>query len=153
MIKGKALMIQIAESSTGTYNTIAMATSCSVSMDTSTSDVTTKDDNDQYTYNDVSSQSWQMTTENLIPYDGAGVDYAELLSYITTGTTLYINFSYLEDSLGAETTTGTWTDVATEEIILSGTCILTSLQLQAPNAENASYSATFSGKGSLTVAS
>lgn len=150
MIKGKALMIQVSTDGS-TYNTIAMATSCTVNLTSNTADTKTKDDNEQFEYNEVVSQDWTLTTENLIPVDGNGIDLTELMGYMTNGTTLYVAFSYLAGSLGEETTTGTWTGVATASQLMTGTAILNSLTVNAPNRENASYTAEFAGKGALTV--
>jgi predicted secreted protein len=41
--------------------------------------------------------------------------------------------------------------VSEAEAIIRGQTIVTSLNLNAPNKENASYSATFTGKGAFTI--
>lgn len=147
-------MIQVGTAS-GSYNTVALATSCTLDLSSSMSSTVTKDDNDLYECQEITSQDWTLSTDNLISVDSTygPVDLTTLMGYISNGTLLYVSFAYLEGSLGTQTTTGTWTGVADATDIITGTVRLTSIQANFENKNNASYTAQFAGVGAPTVAS
>ena len=96
------------------------------------------------------------TSENLYaePEGGEGHHYQDLFTYMVSRTPITAIFSIEGDSpnLGDdkfdEVPKGGWTYSKTAKA-LTGKVIITSLELNAQNGENASFTATFTGTGPL----
>jgi hypothetical protein len=93
--------------------------------------------------------SWEISTENLFTVDGKGQDYYDLFDAMTGKQELSVVFG-LKSSATIDADNG-WT-LDTANINYKGNVIITSLTLNAPNGDNASYSATFTGVGELSKA-
>lgn len=153
-MKGKAIMLSIEVG--GAYHTIAYATNHTFGASAQTSDPSTKDHNDQSVGAEVTGMSWNVNTDNLVEDNHALVNcgFKTLKEVIKAGKPINIHLRYYEDSLGKDSLNdkNDWVGkVPDAEAIISGQTIVTSLRLNAPNKENASYSATFTGKGAFTV--
>ncbi len=151
MIDGKLLMIAVEVN--GTYETIAMAKSCSLDMSTSLSDVKTKDDNELAVDQEVTGMSWSMKTENLIPASKNGIKLHPdtLLNLLCAGTRCNVQFRYYTGAAGRATGSDhSWGSTA-NTVLFRGTAIIESISLNGTNKENATFSASFKGAGAPEV--
>jgi predicted secreted protein len=154
IVKGKKLMIWV-KGATGSYTSIGYCTNHTLSTSASTINVSHKDLADagasgKWDDADIDTLSWTITSENFYAETADGKTFAELFAYYSAGTVLDIKFG-----TAATSTTGVpeggWAEPATGTV-LTGKAIITSLDLNAPNDDNASVSITFTGKGPLAVA-
>ena len=151
--KGKKLMIWVKDAS-GDYTSIGYCTNHTLSTSASTINVSHKDLADAGTSGkwddqDIDTLSWTITSENFYAETAEGKTFKDLFAYYSAGTVLDIKFG-----TAATSTTGVpsggWV-APTSGTVLSGKAIITSLDLNAPNEDNASVSITFTGKGALTI--
>ena len=156
IVKGKKLMVFVKEGS-GNYVSVAYATNHTFSTSASTVDVSHKDladvDGGRWDDQDVDVLSWNITTENLYSVEGEGHTFADLFNLYAAGTVLDVKFGLAGDS-STGVPTGGWQPESgsTAPEYLSGKAIITALDLNAANGEKASFTATFTGKGPLSVA-
>ena len=154
VIKGGDLMLFIAGSN-GTMKSIAFATSHSLTVQSS----------------DYGIISWSITSENLCSYDGAGYNYQDLIDKMLSQTKLTATFSVEGDSGSTypyankknsvdDTTNDVWTpgntgtiDSTTKSLGYTGTVLITSVEVNAPNGENATFTVQLQGDGPLTPTS
>jgi hypothetical protein len=97
----------------------------------------------------VKTLSWELSTENLFSVDATGGKaYVDLFDAMAGRTELEVIFA-LKD---VADTTLPWSPASGSAAApqYSGKVVITSLQLNAPNGDNASYTATFTGTGELT---
>ncbi len=151
--KGKKLMIWVKDSS-GDYTSIGYCTNHTLSTSASTINVSHKDLADAGTSGkwddqDIDTLSWTITSENFYAETAEGKTFKELFTYYSAGTVLDIKFGTAVTSTTG-VPTGGWVAPASGTV-LSGKAIITSLDLNAPNEDNASCSITFQGKGALTI--
>lgn len=151
--KGKKLMLFI-ETSSNVFKSVGYATSHTLSTSASTLSVSHKDLADagsgKWDSQDIDTLSWSITTENFYASSADGVTFADLFGYYSAGTELNVKFAVATDSTTG-VPTGGWVPPTTG-YILSGKCVITSLDINAPVDENASFSCTLTGKGPLTGA-
>lgn len=168
MIKGKELMVLIDPTDVGGsfngYMTIAYATSHTLDVGTSFESVATKDDNELYQYQEPNGQNWSVKTENLVPVDTSDDSsnlYADLLSIMRSGQKVMLWFGYVKGSAGVERKGRNWNDSSLQggtaseynEVTFedggTGEAIITSIEMNAENKGNVSYTATFTGVGKI----
>lgn len=156
MLKGKAIMIGVMIG--GSYRTIAFANSHTLEMSAQTGDISTKDHNDKGVSSTVTGIGWSISTDNLMEDNDTLVacGFKTLKEVITAGLPISVHVKYFSESIGADSLgkSNNWYAVDADnsaETIIGGQVLVTSLNLNAPNKENASYSATFTGKGAFTV--
>lgn len=147
IIKGGHLMVFL------NNEPIAFATSHSLSKTLNTQEISTKDHGD---FSAVLPQNitWEITTENLYSLQGyqalntAFNNMQEVTVYF--GETNYAQGKdKVQNSIvGTNPASTNWTKTGFGE---SGKAYITSLQVTAGAGENATFSATFTGNGSLTV--
>ena len=151
--KGKKLMLFI-ETSSNVYKSVGYATNHTLSTSASTIDVAHKDLADagsgKWDDQDIDTLSWTITTENFYAASADGVTFADLFSYYSAGTELNVKFAVAADSTTG-VPTGGWVPPTTG-YILSGKVVITSIDVNAPVSDNASFSVTLTGKGPLTGA-
>lgn len=140
--KGDQLMLFVAGKS------IAFATAHTLTLTANTTDIASKD-HGIYGAKDVSTISWEITTENLF----AESDYATLVDSMLTGQPVDVVFANAASWVknGIDNSTKTWTP-DTKSTQLSGKALITSLTANANTGENATFSATFTGVGAITKA-
>lgn len=131
---------------------IACATNHTLSVSAETSDTSHKDvghgaNGASWASSDIKQLSWEVTTENLFTLDGEGNQYSDLFDLMVNRAPIEVVFGPQAET-SEEVATGGWTPKTTG--VYTGKVIITSLQLNAPNGDNATYSATFSGVGALT---
>jgi hypothetical protein len=154
IIKGGKLMVFVGD------EPIAFSTNHTLSLTRNTQEVSSKDHGDA---NAVlpTTQSWEITSENLMSTEG----YSTILAAYLNGTpvTVYFGASTYNNSQengivgvgdAANWAKEAWTDGAQtpNSLNLTGTAYITSLSVNAPSGDNATYSVTFTGSGSITRA-
>lgn len=151
--RGKKLMLFI-ETSSNVFKSVGYATSHTLSTSASTLSVSHKDLADagsgKWDSQDIDTLSWTITTENFYAATADGVTFADLFGYYSGGTELNVKFAVAADSTTGVPQNG-WVPPSTG-YILSGKCVITSLDLNAPVDDNASFSCTLTGRGPLTGA-
>lgn len=138
--KGDQLMLFVAGKS------IAFATAHTLTLTTNTTDIASKD-HGIYGAKDVSTITWEITTENLF----AESDYATLVDSMLAGQPVDVVFANAASwvKTGIDNSSKTWTPDTTGTQ-LSGKALITSLTANANTGENATFSATFTGVGAIS---
>ena len=132
-----AVVIEILTTGANTGNTpIAFSTNASLSINTDLRDCTNKDSLSFAKY-EQGLLNFEVSTDALQDFTNV-LDYKELFNFITVGDEVNLKFS--QRLTGAT------------ETQFKGSARVTSLSMDAGVEENATYSATFTGTGNLTVA-
>ena len=133
---------------------IGYATNHTLSINADTKETSTKDSGGKWQTSEVGILSWTATSENLMSNDQQGVGYQDLVDYMISRTTVTGVFSLEGNSTDWDehkldnVPTGGWTpDDGTPT--LTGSMIITSVELNAPNGENATFTVNFTGTGAL----
>jgi predicted secreted protein len=162
------MMLFIKETN-GTMKSIAFATSHTLTVSTDTQQTSTKDDGGKFQSSDYGITSWSATSENLCSYDGAGYNYQDLIDLMLQQKKVTATFS-VEGNSGStypytqkldsvdDTTANVWTPAdtgtigSTSNVSLgyTGTVLITSVEVNAPNGENATFTVQLQGDGPLT---
>lgn len=154
MLKGKALMIGVKIGDN--FHTVAYAQSHSLELSAQTGEISSKDHNDKSVAYEITGMGWSVSTDNLVEDNSSLVacGYSSLKALILAGLPVSLHLRYFADSLGKDSlsVSNDWYnwDIDSEAVI-SGDAIVTSLNLNAPNKQNATYSATFTGKGEFNI--
>ena len=119
-----------------------------MTLTTNTTDIASKD-HGIYGAKDVSTITWEITTENLF----AESDYATLVDSMLAGQPVDVVFANAASwvKTGIDNSSKTWTPDTTGTQ-LSGKALITSLTANANTGENATFSATFTGVGAISKA-
>jgi predicted secreted protein len=136
---------------------IAAATSCSFNMSMDTKESSNKDSGGVWQSMEAGIISWDMSSENMFTVDGDnGLGYNDIFDLMTARQSVEIVFALKQDS-GNETFEvgeGGWKADTTsdngQKIYRKGSALITSLQANAPNGDNATFSVTFQGNGPLS---
>ena len=140
-IKGQELMLFLGGKS------IAYAASDTLESSAETSDTSNKDEGGgDWASSEVSKLSWTSSSENLFSADGNGASYDKLFDYMVKKTPIDAVFG-LKSETATDVPTEGWTAARTGTY--TGKVVITSLSLNAPNGEYATYSAQFTGVGEL----
>lgn len=148
VIKGSDLMLFVEGKS------IAYATSHTLTISADTKETSSKDSGGKWQTSEVGVLSWTCSSENLCADSEAGVSFDKLFEYMTarkpiTGVfALEGNSTNLEDGKLDEVPTSGWTAKAGDGY--TGKMIITNLEKNAPNGENATIKVDFTGVGALT---
>ena len=168
VIKGGDLMLFLKEAN-GTVKSIAFATSHTLTVSTDTQQTSTKDDGGKFQSSDYGIISWNLSSENLASYDGAGYNYQDLIDLMLSQTKVTATFtiegssgsSYpyssklnsVDDATGdvwAPGITGNIGSTTGKSLGYTGTVLITSVEVNAPNGENATFTVQLQGDGPLT---
>ena len=149
ILKGDELMLF-----NSNQEAFAWATNHTLTLSTSTQEVSTKD-HGVWNATNVTKISWEITTENLTSIE----DYNALYDMMTNREPVTVYFglvgNYDENGLvRAGGTVQAWQLDSTVEDdtyinYRKGNAVITNLQLNAPTGENSTFSATFTGVGPL----
>jgi hypothetical protein len=151
IIKGGQLMLYIAG-----IGTIAFATSHTLSLTRNTQEISTKDHGDASAVLPTT-QSWEITSENLMSTDGfatvldAYLNATELTAYF--GMTNYAGYPDQEDGIvGTQDAWSSiqWDDDSSNSLNLTGKGYITSATVNANAGENATMSITIQGSGTIS---
>ena len=150
IIKGGDLMLFVGGHSIG------YATNHTLSINADTKETSTKDSGGKWQTSEAGILSWTASSENLMSNDQQGVGYQQLVDYMINRTTVVGVFTLEGNSTDLDThkldnvPTGGWTpDNSTPT--LTGNMIITSVEMNAPNGENATFTVNFTGNGALTL--
>ena len=150
IIKGGDMMLFVGGKSIG------YATNHTLSINADTKETSTKDSGGKWQTSEVGVLSWTATSENLMSNDQQGVGYQELAAYMMARTPITGVFTLEGNSTDLDTNkldnvpTGGWTP-DNDTPTLTGQMIITSVELNAPNGENATFTVNFTGTGALTL--
>ena len=143
-IKGGDMMLFLSTKS------IAYATSHTLEITGETSDTSNKDEGGgDWSAQEVNLLSWSASTENLYSLDGKGSNFDDLFDMMVNRKEIPVAFS-LESGYANkadEVPEAGWTPSTSQ---YTGKVVITSLELNAPNGDNATFSASFEGVGPLT---
>jgi predicted secreted protein len=162
-------MMLFIQEGNGTVKSIAFATSHTLTVSTDTQQTSTKDDGGKFQSSDYGIISWSASSENLCSYDGAGYNYQDLINLMLSQTKVIATFSVEGDSGSTypytnkkdsvdDTTNDVWTPADTgtigstsnKSLGYTGTVLITSVEVNAPNGENATFTVQLQGDGPLT---
>lgn len=139
-IKGGDLMLFVDDKS------IAYATSHTLEINADTVETSNKDEGGgNWASSEVNMLKWAATSENLYSVDGEGDNFEDLFDLMVAKTPIAAVFSKKSQNID-DVPTGGWTAIVPK---YSGNVIITSLSLNAPNGEYATYTANFQGVGEL----
>lgn len=140
-IKGQELMLFLEGKS------IAYATSHTLEISAETADTSNKDEGGgDWATSEISKMSWTASSENLFSADGNGEGYDSLFDLMIKKTPITAVFGRKKET-ATEVPTAGWTPQTTG--VYEGKVVITSLSLNAPNGEYATYSVQFTGVGEL----
>lgn len=140
-INGSDLMLFVDNKS------IAYATSHTLEISGETQDTSNKDEGaGGWASNEVSLLSWSVTSENLYSTDGQGNAYEDLFDLMIAKTPVDAVFAVKSQST-TDVPTGGWTPATSG---YKGKIVITSLSLNAPHGEYATYTVNAQGVGALT---
>lgn len=146
IIKGGQLMLFIGN------QTVAFATAHTLSLTLNSLEINTKDHGD-YTHILPTTVTWEISTENLFSTDGGNT----LRNAILNKTQLTVAFAlsdyagYSSDEKGiVDSANGNDEWTATTNFV-TGKAYVTAFSVNANQGENATFSATFTGSGRLTI--
>lgn len=148
VIKGGDLMLFVGDKS------IAYATNHTLNISADTKETSSKDSGGKWQTSEVGVLSWTCTSENLCGNDGEGIGYQELIDMMVareavTGVfALEGNSPNLADGKLDTVPKDGWTAKANSGY--TGQMIITSIDVNAPNGENATFTVNFTGVGALT---
>lgn len=126
---------------------IAYATSHSLEITGETTDTSNKDEGGgDWSSQEVNILSWSASSENLYSEDGAGDNFDDLFDLMIAKTPIDAVFAKKSETVTDVPAAG-WTS---KKPTYEGKVVITSLSLNAPNGEYASYTAQFQGVGALT---
>jgi TP901-1 family phage major tail protein len=154
IIKGTDLMVFLQDPGTGNYKSIGYATSHTLTVGSNTTEISTKDSGGgKWVEQNVNKLNWSMSTENLFSLEGEqeGHSFDDLFKYMVNRQTVDLVFA-LESTWTIKPDTvpvGGWTPVTAPQY--KGQAYITDLSVNAPDGDNASFSATFTGNGKLEL--
>lgn len=147
VIKGGDLMLFVDGKS------IAFATNHTISINADTKETSTKDNGGFWQVSEVGMLSWTCTSENLMGDPMAGIGFDELFDIMIARKPVTGIFAlegnstnFIDQKLGTAPTAG-WT--AKTDDGYTGQLIITSLEKNAPNGDNATMKVSFTGVGEL----
>jgi hypothetical protein len=145
VIKGGDLMVFLGGTS------IAFATNHTLSISGETKETTSKDSGGKWATSELNLLSWTANSENLYADSGAGKTYDDLFDLMIKREPVELIFgpegNSTTDKLD-EVPTGGWTPKANSGY--KGNALITSLEKNAQNGENATFTVEFTGVGALT---
>lgn len=126
---------------------IAYATSHTLTINGDTQDTSNKDEGGgDWASNEISKLSWTAKSENMYSIDGAGSNFGDLFDLMVAKTPITATFSKKTETT-TEVPENGWTASKPD---YEGKVVITSLELNAPNGEYATYTVEFTGVGALT---
>lgn len=151
VIKGGDLMLFVKNQSIG------FATNHTLNITAETKETSSKDSGGKWQTSEVGVLSWSCSSENLYSNDQEGIGYDKLVEYmiarepITGVFALEGNSTDLtKNKLDAVPENG-WTAKASNGY--TGQMVITNIDLNAPNGDNATFKVDFTGVGALTPVS
>ena len=130
---------------------IAFATSHKLSINVETVETTSKDSGGKWVAKAARKISWNCSTENLYSNDGEGMTFDQLFDKLTARTPIKAVFCLEKDYSTKKDEVPEGGMVASYYWnFIRGNVIITALEANAPNGDNATFTASFEGVGALT---
>lgn len=154
IIQGGDLMLFVNTAVSGdpVYKSIGFATNHTLEINAETSDVASKD-HGIWNTKEIKTFSWSCSSENLYSNNEEGVGYVELFDYMVAKKHIKAVFSLKSAATGVAglaVPEGGWTPTATSgQPKLEGEMVISSLSLNAPNGDNATFTVNFEGASEL----
>lgn len=147
-VKGGRLMVMLGNPA----KSVSYATNHTLSINAELTDVSNKDENNSvsgatWQAQEANIMSWEASTENLYSMDGKGKNFADLYDYMVAGQPIDLILALADEQVDNVPASG-WTG-DTDTVYYKGKALVSSLQLNAPNGENANYTANFTGVSKL----
>lgn len=148
-LKGKDFMVFVGAKA------VALATNHTLTLNTETSDTSSKDDG-IWSDAEITGMSWQATSESIGAYSGDAdndLSYEELIDLYMKGEPVDLVCGIPKNKTNDGVPDDGWEvpDSTSPSLVhYTGKALITSVELNAPNGENSSISATFTGVGKLT---
>lgn len=140
-IKGGDLMLFVDGKS------IAYATSHTLSISGDTQDTSNKDEGGgNWASSEVSILNWTASSDNLYSTDGEGNNFEDLFDIMIAKTPVQAVFCLKSQMNLTDVPTGGWSPSVPKYV---GNVVITSLEVNAPNGEYATFTAQFTGVGAL----
>ena len=149
VIKGKKLMVFIKKDTT--YKSMALSTNHTLTLSASTSDLAVRSKDDakgkSWTDSEIDQMSWTVSSESLVG-TGEGQGWGDIMDLYLAGEKVELVFDGVASD-GAPV--GGFTPAASGDDFqgLKGQALITSLTVNAPLDDNATYTVEFSGTGPL----
>jgi len=127
---------------------IAMATNHTLSISAETTEISNKDiGSGDWTANNVRRFSWEVSTENMFTVSA----YKKLFELMLAKQPVHAIFSVRNGDELIQDSSSYFADWTWEpdEFTLSGDVLITNIDTQAPNDDNATFSCTLTGTGEL----
>lgn len=125
---------------------IAYATNHTLSITGDVQDTSNKDEGGgDWGSSEVSTLSWTASSDNMYSVDGKGSNFDDLFDLMVAKIPITATFSKKAESAN-DVPDGGWTASKPD---YEGKLVITSLELNAPNGEYATYSVQFQGVGAL----
>lgn len=144
VINGGDLMLFIGGKS------IAFATSHKLSINVETVETTSKDSGGKWVSKAARKISWNCSTENLYSNDGEGVTFDQLFDMLVAREEVEAVFCLEKDYANKADAVPENGWIPSTAGTYSGKVIITALEANAPNGDNATFTASFEGVGALT---
>lgn len=132
---------------------IAFATNHSLSISGETKETSTKDSGGKWATSEMGILSWTANSENMVADTGAGSTFQDIFNLMIARQPVDIVFAYegnstnyAEGKLDTVPTSG-WTPKANHGY--KGKALITALNQNAPNNDNATFTVDFTGVGAL----
>ena len=149
VIKGKKLMVFIKKENT--YKSIALSTNHTLTLSASTSDLAVKSKDQakgkSWTDSEIDQMSWTVSSESLVG-TGEGQGWGDIMDLYLAGEKVELVFDGVTADgapVGGFTPAGSGDDFQG----LKGQALITSLTVNAPLDDHATYTVEFSGTGPL----
>ena len=142
-VNGKDLMLFTESNSK--FTTIALAKSCKLSVSGETLDIASKDSG-KWTEKMMKKLSFSASSENCFSADDAINGYDALLTAMITMQPIKIKFGIASNADADELPKEGWLEPDTS---YEGMVLITNVELNAPDGENATFSVSFEGTGAL----
>lgn len=127
---------------------IAYATSHTLEISGETADTSNKDEGGgDWASQELNLLSWTASSENMYSTDGKGENFDNLFDLMVAKTPVDAVFAKKQETTSEPAENG-WTPASANGY--KGKCVITSLSLNAPNGEYATYTVNFTGVGPLT---
>lgn len=145
-LKGENLMVFYKENAG--YQSLALATNHTLTINTNTSSDSNKDEGGLWESQEIQSMNWSISTENL----NCGSNFDTLFRLMTSGQPIQVVFGCKKENQRSLDNLPYWTP---DEVGDSNCCLykgkasISNLQLNAPSGENSTLTAEFSGIGEL----
>ena len=126
---------------------IAYATSHTLTISGDTQDTSNKDEGGgSWASSEISKLNWSASSDNLYSVDGEGNNFGDLFDAMLNKEPIDAVFCLKSQMSLTDVPTGGW---STSVPSYSGKVVITSLEINAPNGEYATFTAQFTGVGAL----